>query len=118
MAGFLAADCLPGLVVGVGGREDEATTGISFLPSLEGGGKDFWSALLMAWFVGFLPLVEEDATVVGFATFEGVVARASRIAFGLAALAVSSTTALSRSETVPYRDGVGLGNWTRLRDGG
>ena len=77
-----------------------------------------WSALLMTWFVGFLPLVEEDAAVMGFATFEGVVARASRIAFGLAALAVSSTTALSRSETVPYRDGVGLGDRTRLRDEG
>ena len=84
VACFLAADCLPGFVVGVGGREDRATSGIPFLPSFEGGGKDFWIALLMAWFVGFLPLVEEDATVVGFATFEGVVARASRIAFGLA----------------------------------
>ena len=84
VAGLLAANCLPDFVVGVGGRDDEATTEISFLPSLGGGGKDLWSALLMTWFVGFLPLVEEDAAVMGFATFEGVVARASRIAFGLA----------------------------------
>jgi len=85
VAGLLAANCLPDFVVGVGGRDDEAATEISFLPSLEGGRKDLWSALLMAWFVGFLPLVEEDATVTGFASLEGVVASTSRISFGSAA---------------------------------